>query len=288
MRMMTAFLGMLDSLGTRLGDQMVDFDDIKSWAPELTAALGIEIEELLRKGLQAAVPQYVEDARNKLFEIMGRDAAIDATLKWIRRSAVAGYHGTRLGDAEVRSVENKGLIPLNGKDRRNRLSRALSPHPSWPQVVENLDATIDMYGPNGPECQNGKREGEVHLTLSRAGLTDGFNHYLKYGSEFDQSVARHLLGDEGVELLAHDGIPRVIRVQVPGKAALDSAHLHFTIDQMRDDGNVPNLVEQFLNSWSYRVAHPLFDPRVQRVDCGMVFHKTIPATWIRGVETVSL
>jgi hypothetical protein len=177
-----------------------------------------------------------------------------------------------------------GLIPLKAEERRPRLIRALSLHPRWQVVADQLDAAIQSHG-RGGEAR--LREERVHLTLSRAGLTVGFNHYLTHGSEFDQHVAYALLGPDGEELLARDGKPRVIQVAVPGHLALDAAHPHFSIDDVRARGDVPNLVNEFLEAWSYRLAHPGFQSRTLEIDCGMVFRSTVPADWIIGFDTLT-
>jgi hypothetical protein len=183
---------------------MVDFDDIDNWATYLAAALSEHVPDTVAPELAAAAPEFVEDARDLLFELTDRDAVIDATLAWIRSTKIVGYHGTRLTDEEIALIRAEGLIPLKGEARRRRLIRALSPHPKWQEATDRLDAVIHAYGPGGV---GGRREGQVHLTLSKAGLTRGFNHYLTHGAEFDQHVASELLGEEGKELLARDGKP---------------------------------------------------------------------------------
>ncbi len=200
----------------------------------------------------------------------------------MRLHNVAGFHGTRLNDAEVSSVTESGLVPLRPEERRVRLERALSCHPKWQSVAHKLDSAIQEHGAG---CRAGERHGQVHLTASRRGLTRGFNHYLTHGSEFDQHVAYSLLGSEGKELLAEDGIPRVVQVAVPGHKALAAAHPHFPIEYMLSEGMVPNLLGEFLQMWSFQLAHPAFDGSNQRCDCGMVFYSTLPAEWIVNVGT---
>jgi hypothetical protein len=151
-------------------------------------------------------------------------------------------------------------------------------------VAGRLDATIQARGRGAVA---GSREDQVHLTLSGAGLTNGFKHYLTHGAEFDQCVADVLLGPGGKELLARDGEPRLIRVVVPGPLALAAAHPYFSIGLMRGGGNVPNLVGDFLNAWSFRLAHPEFQSRTLEADCGMVFNTTVPAAWIIGSDTLA-
>lgn len=261
---------------------MVDFDDIDDWAPRLALALSQHVPNSVGPTLAAEGPQYVEDARARLFDLTSRVAVISATLAWIRSTSIAGYHGSRLLEADVASIRSIGLIPLEAEARRHRLVRALSSHGDWPNVVSRLDATISS---NGQARAVGHREGQVHLTLSRAGLTNGFNHYLTHGAEFDQHVAFMLLGQDGCDLLAHDGTPTVIQFAVPGIRALDATHPHFSVDDMQARGEIPNLANEFLSAWSYRLAHPEFQSRTLKVDCGMRFNSIVPADWIVAIDT---
>jgi hypothetical protein len=93
---------------------------------------------------------------------------------WLQSNEIAGYHGSRLTDEEFHSVKKIGLIPLDAETRRDRLIRALSHHPKWQEVKAKLDETILAYGQGN---RAGHREGQVHLTLSKAGLIQSFNHY---------------------------------------------------------------------------------------------------------------
>lgn len=263
---------------------MLDFDDIDDWAPQLAAALSSHVPDSVERKLVAARLEYIEDARDLLFELTDRELIVDATLSWIRSTTIAGFHGTRLTDAEVDSIRVDGLVPLKAEDRRHRLARALSLHSKWRGVADRLDAAIQVH------CQGaraGRREHQVHLTLSRAGLMNRFSHYLKYGSEFDQRVTQALLGSEGMQFLAHDGKARMIQVAVPGTHALDAAHWISSIDSVRTGGDIPNLVDEFLKSWSYRFAHPRFRPCSLRVDCGMVFRSAVLPTWIVDIDTLA-
>ena len=260
---------------------MLNFDDIDDWAPKLGAALKQDVPSVIGTELVAAAPEYLEDAQDLLFKFADRDAVIDATLNWIRSTHVVGYHGSRLTDAEIASVRTIGLIPLKAETRRTRLIRALSPHPEWHVVQGRLDAIIQAHS-HGAVL--GVREGQVHLTLSKEGLTSDFNHYLRYGAEFDQHVADALLGPDAKQLLAQDGEPRVIQVAVPGAIALKAAHPYFGVDDLRKQGDVPNLVKEFLKAWTYRLAHPGFEPRTLQIDCGMMFHSPVPAAWIVMID----
>jgi hypothetical protein len=217
---------------------VVDFDQIEGWSPQLKKALSAPVTDLTLSSIRRANPKYVEDARDLLFKLAGRDEVIDATLEWLRSSTIAGYHGTRLTDDELRSVWEKGLLPLDASARRARLVRALSKHANWNTAALRLDAVLKEHGPNN---RAGHREGQAHLTLSRAGLVNSFNHYLTHGSEFDQYTAYALLGDDGAALLARNGKRRVVQFEVPGQEALNASHPHFSIEDLRARGNVPNI-----------------------------------------------
>jgi hypothetical protein len=260
---------------------LIDFDDIDQWEPELTAVLQPFLPESIFPAMAASAPQDVEDALDLLFNMLDRDAVIDSTVNWIRSTNIAGYHGSRLADAEIASIRAIGLIPLKAEARRYRLERALSRHPEWPAVAGQLESVILAHGQGSVA---GRRENQVHLTFSKAGLMDGFNRYLTHGAEFDQHVAYALLGAEGKALLATDGEAMVIRIAVPGPLALDAAHPYLNIDSMRARGEVPNLVRGILTAWSYRLARPGFQSRTLRIDCGMIFRSTVSADWIVDFE----
>ena len=264
---------------------MIVFDDIDNWEPLLTDKL----RPLIRPGVVdrviSAAPGYVEDACKVLLDNTTREAVINEAIEWVRSLTVAGYHGTRLTEAEARSVQTEGLIPMRADHRRSRLKRALSRHERWPEVADMLDDRLRAFG-SGERA--GRREGQVHLTLSHSGLVCGFNEYLTHGSEFDRQVAFDLLGNEGRELLANYGEPRVVVVAVPGDKALAAANSYWNVEERLARGEVPNLIDQFLCSWSYRLANPTFQSSSLQLDCGMIFYSTVPSDWIAGIEAPSL
>jgi hypothetical protein len=263
---------------------LVDYDDIERWSPQLTHALAAVVTDTTFASIRKARPEFIEDALDLLFELAGRDTVIDPTLEWLRSSTIAGYHGSRLTEDELASVRRNGLLPLDAETRRPRLIRALSHHPKWDTAAPHLDAVLKEVGHDG---RQGHREGQAHLTLSRAGLVNDFDHYLTHGSEFDQQVAHALLGEEGHALLGTDGRSRIIHLAVPGQEALNAAHPHFSIEDLRSSGEVPNIAREVLQAWSFWAAYPDFDPRKLKVDRGMVFHSAVPAAWITGIETLT-
>ncbi len=173
----------------------MDFDDNHTWGPQLTDAIGDLLSTEAVETISKAAPKYVEEAYDLLFSCTNREKIVKATLTWIRSIKVVGYHGSRLINSEVASIRTCGLLPLDAAARRPRLVKVLSYHPRWNQVANYLDSALQKNGPAG------HREGQVHLTLSWNGLVKGFNHYLTFGSEFDQRVVQDLVGVDGKELL---------------------------------------------------------------------------------------
>ena len=91
-----------------------------------------------------------------------------------------------------------------------------------------------------------------------------------------------------MELLQRDGRARVIRVAVPGEVALKVVNRYLTVDELLTKGQVPYLVKEFLEAWSYGLAHLNFDCETLETDCGLVFPSVVPASWIVDIETLSV
>lgn len=265
--------------------QVLEFDDIDTWAPSIENALQAHVSEDAYRVVATSKPEFIEDALETFFSLTDREAIISSTIGWIESKKIIGCHGTRLTDEEVASVLSGGLVPLRAEARRERLVRALSKHPNWSMIEGRLDEVIDAHGRGS---SSGNRQDQVHLTLSEAGVVAGFNHYLTHGSEFDQHVAYALLGQASKDYLAKDGVPILFRVAVPGHYALEAAHPHFSIEDVRSIREVPNIVKEFLTSWTFYLTDHSFSPNKLKVDCGMVFKSTVPAEWIINKKTVSL
>jgi len=262
---------------------IIDFDDIASWEAGLTDALNHVVTDQVREKISKTKLEYIEDTRDLLFNLANKDLIIDVTLNWLSSNNIAAYHGTKLIDSEIESIKLNGLIPLESSQRITRLQRALSLHPKWLEVSTQLIEEIKNHGERNSA---GKREGQVHLTLSRPGLINRFNHYLLFGSEFDLQVALTLLGQEGKQLLANDGKSIIIKLSIPGRLALNAAHPYFSIDDILERGDVPNIIDHFLKVWSYRLAYPDFHVPNLEVDCGMIFNRVISVDWILYIEII--
>lgn len=234
-----------------------------------------------RSAVATSHPEFVEDALDTLLLHTNREAVANCTLAWIRGQEVAAHHGSRLNPAEAQSIRTSGLKPLLPEQRKLRLERALSGHPLWSTKASLLDDAIRTHSGTG---KSGRREGQVHLTFSHAGLTDGFNHYLTHGSEFDRQVAYELLGQTGVDLLAADGTPTVVTVSVPGTNAVLGSHRYCTAEEMISRGELPNIARQLLEAWSFKLANQTYQTARQRLDCGIWFKETVPPDWIVSVQ----
>jgi hypothetical protein len=259
---------------------MISFDDIDTWVAPLADVLLPLARGDIQCRLQAANPSYPDDARELFLCDTAYDSVIDSMLRLVRSTSVSAYHGTRLTAADLESIKANGLVPLNAASRSKRLRRALSVSPRWPEIADRLEKAIQLAG---PQCPYGGREGQVHLTLSRAGLTEKFNQYLTRGADFDWHVASELLGEEGKELLTKDGEPYVIQVAVPGEAAV-ALRPFFAIEHMGARVEMSNIILAFLDAWCFRLAHPGYQSREIRLDCGMIFKSTVPVGWIRRID----
>jgi hypothetical protein len=264
--------------------QMIDFDESDIWNEQINQVLSDFVDETVKQKLKASTLKDIEDVRDLFFSLTDREKVIDTTLKWLLSSNVVGYHGSRLTDDEVLAIQKDGLVPLNAENRKKRLIRTLSKHSEWLEIEPKLVRTIQKYREGG---YIERREGQVHLTLSRAGLINSFNHYLYYGSEFDQRVASKVLGNEGKELLKQDGVPRIIQISVPGSLALSASHPYFSIEDTRKKGEIPNVVEQFITAWAFKIKNTSFQSKTLDVDCGMIFYNTVPSSWIINIETIA-
>lgn len=253
------------------------FDDPSTWEASLIERLGDQFSRrfvALRRR-----HQYIEDSRNTLLA-EGREAILRSALSWLSENSLAAYHGTRLNPQELASIRSKGLVTLTARDRVARLERTLSRHVDWSSVAPRLEDVVDR---GGLGFMIGSRTGQAHLTLSMSALAHGFNHYLSHGSEFDQRIAHQLLGEEGVELLAQDGSAYILEFCVPGPAAIAASHRYFSAEEMIERGEIPNVINEFLEVLSYRVHDPTFSPTRLQTDCGLVFSATVPPEWLRSV-----
>ncbi len=160
----------------------LDFDKIDEWTISLSNVLYPLITNSTIRKLTESKFKYIEDSQDLLFKLTNQDEIINAVIEWIRSKKIVGYHGTRINKAEIDSIIKNGLLALDAIDRTSRLTRVLSSHPKWDSIKNKLDNTIQSHGKGN---YSGKREGQAHLTLSRASLINWFNHYIRYGSEFD-------------------------------------------------------------------------------------------------------
>lgn len=258
---------------------MWDYDDIDHWGPVLWS----KIEPLLSANVQEVLtentPEFVEDACKILLNHLQVPCVTlnSFLVDWIAEQTVAAYHGTRLTESEVVNVRRGGLRRLAAIDREPRLRRALSRHPRWHNIEEQLATAI--YCAGSGDCY-GDREGQVHATISRAGLKD-FDLYLTHGSEFDRCVAENLLGEDGLNMLAADGDPYIIKIAVPGRVALQANNpFGFAYENFQD------MIKHMLQACVFKKIHPEWQCSGMNIDSGLIFYTDIPVEWIIDITNI--
>jgi hypothetical protein len=262
--------------------KMLDFDHIEAWGPELRRELGGAIPGDVAQIVTSAKLNSIEDARDILLGKVDQKVVLRLVANWLRHQTILAYHGSRLTAKEMVDVRRDGLRVLKASDREPRLRTILSVHPRWPTVERSLAEVVAAYGVNWLQNNTRRREGSVHATISRAFLIKSFNHYLKYGSEFDQVVSQRLLGNEGVELLGGYGSPVVFKIALPGSVAFHAANPY-----VPEPLNLPHLLRELLDAWAFWLAYPTFNTQTLEVDCGLKFSTDIPPEWIIDCERVA-
>lgn len=182
-------------------------------------------------------------------------------------------------------MQQEGLRPLIAGDREKRLREILERHSNWNSIKNKLCEILENVG---PKEKQGRREGQVHFSLSRSGLVNGFDHYLTHGSEFDQHVVRLLFGDQsGLQLLNSETVPFLVHVCFSGEELIQGAHPHFSYSDILGMGEIPGIARTFLNPWAFKAANPSFDIEKLRTDCCMTQRVAILPERISNIETLS-
>lgn len=251
----------------------LDFDDGASWLPSLHAYLRDFLPAGAEQRLKEADPEGPWSARDALGRAVDLYDLYQLTRTWIEDREVIAYHGSRLNDEQIASVAREGLRPLVAEDRIAALTAWLGTHPRWREIERRLPEAISFVRRN-----SGSREGQVHLTLSRAGLLRQFNHYLVEGSEFDHHVANYLLRDEARDHHRHRGRAMLYRVRLPGRDAVAAANPH-------GEFRVPNLVDEVVQGLAWTMAMDHQETARREIDCGLILYETLtPSCIIEAIE----
>lgn len=262
---------------------MICYDEFETWEDsfgDLVKSL-IGTQDLTK--LTTTEFEYIEDAGVFVSSLTGIDLISAEILSWLTNNEFCVFHGTRLLPEEVASIQDAGLKPLTALSRQERLSKIFGDHDDWTNVKENL---AEVLGDVGPKEKQGRREGQVHFSLSRSSLVNGFDHYLTHGSEFDQQVASRLFTDDsGLRLLQSRTIPYLVHVKMGGEDVVKGTHPHFTYQDVVEMGEVPGLGSTFLNAWAFIKSRPDFDIKRLRTDCCMMQKEpTLPENIIKMEE----
>lgn len=263
---------------------MIYYDKFETWERSFGHLVVNLVGQNLAEVLASSNFDYVEDAGDFVVRHVGSTTVSTQIHDWLRTNEFCVFHGTRLLPEEILSVKQKGLRPLVAADREQRLRKILEPHPQWSVVQDKLREVLEDVGPNRTQ---GLREGQVHFSLSRSGLVNDFNHYLTYGSEFDQHVVQRLFGNQsGLQLLNSQTLPILVHVRMTGEELIQGAHPFFSYYDVVGMGDIPGLARTFLNTWAFKAMKPSFDVATLRTDCCMMQSVATPPERIFDIENL--
>lgn len=261
---------------------MIYYDEFQTWERSFGDLMARLIGEKALNDLSSSNFEFIEDAGDFVVSHSHIKTASSEIQGWLLAQEYCVFHGTRLLSEEIHSVQYEGLRPLVAADRENRLREILERHPRWLSVEDKLLEVIEDVG---PKEKQGRRQGQVHFSLSRSGLLNGFDHYLTHGSEFDQHVVQRLFGDQsGLELLSSETVPVLVHVSISGEQLIQGAHPHFTYSDVIGMGEIPGIARTFLNSWAFKTANPSFEIEKLRTDCCMMERVATPPEKILTIE----
>jgi hypothetical protein len=243
---------------------VLEFDEGHQWLPSLVADLRHLLPADAGERLRKADPEGPCSARFALYGIANKHRLLEATREWLLARDVFAYHGTRINEAQRRSIEREGLRPLVAADRAPAIEAFLRDHPRWLEVSGRVAEAIEFV------CRRaGNREGMVYGLFSRSGLVRGCNHYLVEGSEFDHHVAAYLLDD-----ICHDenrrrGQGTLVQFRLSGAEAITAANPRGEI------GEEPNLLAELIGSIAWWLATGDDDTAAQEEGCGLMRYEAI-------------
>jgi hypothetical protein len=261
---------------------MIQYDKFETWERSFGDLVVRLLGEEAVNNLGSSLFEYLEDAGDFVVSHSDIETVSTEIHGWLRAREFCVFHGTRLLPEEIVSVQKNGLRPLVATDREQRLRKILAHHPRWYSVENRLLEVIEDLG---PKERQGRRQGQVHFSLSRSGLVNGFDHYLTHGSEFDQHVVRRLFGDQsGLELLYSETVPVLVHVSFSGEQLIQGAHPHFSYSDIVGMGEIPGLARTFLNVWAFKAANPNFDIEKLQTDYCMMERVATPPEGILNIE----
>lgn len=252
--------------------------DKSDWISDLKTNLGNVLSITVLDALSAAKLEYRENALEELEIILGHDTEtlIDQTINWVKSKTFRVFHGTRLTDAEVEAVLRDGLVAL---DKESRIDWLYQEYPEIEEKLPRSEASEIAHWSN-----IGGRENQVHVAISRQLMLYEYD-YLFQGSEFDRRFLEHGKLDEVLSAIKQRGKPRLISVLLSGESALAGAHPIFSIEDVRANDRFPNFIRELLTELAWQLYKP--GDKRYNPDCCMMFHHSIPSSWIERIETVS-
>ncbi|WP_374311723.1 hypothetical protein [Dongia sp.] len=264
-----------------------DFDSIDDWNPFLSETLSgiVPIEAIMQS--QSTPPEYIEDAR----DLVIRNIRVDkkrlygAVESWLCERPFRAYHGTRLFPDELNSIQQKGLVPTTIQDRVNRTKRVLQEHPDWNQLRLRFEPALHEFL---NKHHQKVRAGQVHLTISRGGVTHGFNHYLVYGAEFDQRFIQLLTAQGRADIMKRGTTPYLLTFEMPGDVAVDRMIAYANKFAAIRNGEPFDLIRKLIGHWAWKQFFPEFSSGTQEEDLGLVFYEIVRPEWLVRAEEIQI
>ena len=255
--------------------RVIDYDRIEEWRPWLTAIIEAIAPPGFLARLRRSKPEYIEDARNNVVAVIGRERLLEELNRELDPYAVRVFHGTRVTQAELEQIRQQGLRALKLARRRALLVTILSQRPGWSVTKEALlDEQLHRFGTGWEKAGAGRREdGSVHVCLSRAGLLLGCNHYLTHGAEVDHHIAHALFPDgSGLELLKRNRAAKLVSFTAPFAETARAANPYGFPTH-----DLPDLLSLLIEAWAFKTAKPSFSVANERHSAALRFEAPIAA-----------
>lgn len=255
---------------------VIDYDNMDEWCRWFTIAIIRDIApNNLLKNLQDLDAEFIEDAGDYLITEIGYVKLLDCLNQKLTSIAIRMFHGTRVTEIELQQIQKQGLRALKLADRRQSLIKIFGQHSRWSLTVEKcLDELLHSFGTDWLKSGSGRREDDsVHACLSRKGLLNGCNHYLRYGAEVDQIIAKQLFSDSsGLELLRQNRVAKLVSFTALFAEAAQAANPYGSSSH-----ELPVLHRKLIEAWAYKIANPQFSVADERDTTALKFMAPIPA-----------
>lgn len=241
----------------------INIDDPETWFKNLD-------DHLQRSGLlinvafeEIELPPYLEEYSIPVLERLNQPEVRLAIDDWLLASHIKCFHATRLTNSGIASIQKFGLRALEASERESRLlaiTASSVPSRLKKHYCSKIRENIQKF--------KNRDNGRIYFGLSRQFLISEANHYLKYGSEFDQCVIVHTFEEDRKDLLSRDSIPCIVENTFSGFDIVNKS--------VELNGSAQFLTEEFLQR---RAAIRVSDPTTVtewNLDFSISFRSMLP------------